>query len=296
MTQRVTIIGLGHTGTSLALALTREGGPGLEVWGFDVDGNALRTARKSGAFSEATGDGPSALRGASLVVIATPLTQIRETLRMMGSHLDDGATVTDTGVVKGTVMEWAQRYLPKDVSFIGGHPIPSRQTRSDDPPSADRFRGGTYCLTLSASATNRAVEIVSGLAATAGARPLFMDPTEHDSYSAGTDQLPALLAALTVQATVGAAKGPELAQVASMIFETVTLPAWGSPDKIAAAVRANAAHVERWLGHFIEELTELRALAAESAEGGGDALEERLSVASGWRSAPIGWSAGRSRT
>ena len=59
-----------------------------------------------------------------------------------------------------------------------------------DTPSADLFAKAPYCLmplpTASSDALNRVIFLVESL----GAKPLFIDPYEHDSFYAAVSGLP----------------------------------------------------------------------------------------------------------
>ena len=50
----------------------------------------------------------------------------------------------------------------------------------------DAFAGTNYSIVPSERATPEAVKTVVGLAEILGAKPMFIDPVEHDSYSAAT--------------------------------------------------------------------------------------------------------------
>jgi len=77
---RVAVIGTGLIGTSVALAARRAG---ADVVGWDLDGDVLAGAAASGGLTAAT-SATEAVRGADLVVIATPID--RKSTRLNSSH------------------------------------------------------------------------------------------------------------------------------------------------------------------------------------------------------------------
>ncbi len=53
--------------------------------------------------------------------------------------------------------------------------------------TADLFRNGLFCLTPSVKAEPDAVKLATDLVAVLGARPLFLDPVEHDGLMAALE-------------------------------------------------------------------------------------------------------------
>src|SRR5437588_8014503 len=124
---KITIIGLGLVGNSMGMGLKKSfasgGSQATKIVGFDPDRTREEAAlRKHLSVDEIAPDLESAVRGAQLVVIATPASAVREVLSAVGSFLDPGATVTDTLSTKEQVIAWAGELLNEQVNFVGGHP------------------------------------------------------------------------------------------------------------------------------------------------------------------------------
>ena len=80
-------------------------------------------------------------------------------------------------------MEWADQLLPPTVSFVGGRPLIRKPFTKLEDASADLFQGSQYCISPADNADQTAVKTVVGLVELIGAKPLFLDPHEHDSYA-----------------------------------------------------------------------------------------------------------------
>lgn len=117
--QRVTIVGLGHVGASLGLALKRwtasSGGRAqsqIEVVGFDYDNATQKAAEKLGAVDRTHWGLSRSIGDAALVVLAVRVGQLAEAMREIAPHLVEGAIVTDTAPAKRQGLAWAAAHLP----------------------------------------------------------------------------------------------------------------------------------------------------------------------------------------
>ena len=122
----IAIIGTGLIGTSLALAI-KQSNLQVDVVGTDYDQSARSGAQKSGAFKKVESNLSSAVRGADVVIYATPVMAMREMMEASVNDFEDGCVVTDVGSSKKVVIEWADEVLPSHVSFVGGHPMAGKE-------------------------------------------------------------------------------------------------------------------------------------------------------------------------
>ena len=120
---RITIVGMGPVGTSIGLALKQAKLDNTEIVGTSAERSDLTKASKMGAVDNAIPNLRSAVEGAKLVVLDVSITDTRELLDVLGTILDNGAVITDTGTTKVRVTEWAEESLPKGISFVGGNPL-----------------------------------------------------------------------------------------------------------------------------------------------------------------------------
>jgi prephenate dehydrogenase len=63
-----------------------------------------------------------ALSAADLVVLAAPVCQNIVLLKQVSTHLSPSAVVTDVGGTKRAIVD-AAGSLPREVRFVGGHPL-----------------------------------------------------------------------------------------------------------------------------------------------------------------------------
>jgi prephenate dehydrogenase len=282
---RITIVGLGLIGGSIGLAL-RQAGNDYEVVGHDREHAVAGQARKLGAVSKTEWNLISACEGADLIIIATPVVAIKETLTAIASYLKPGCLVTDTGSIKGPVVAWAKEILPDTVNFVGGNPIISQEgslPTGIEGARADLFQGGLYCLTPLPEAAPQAVQLATDLVHLLGAKPFFLDAAEHDGLVAGVDHLPFVLSAALLGTTVQSPAWREMRKLAGDAFQTVTRFSSGDAATYRDACLTNGENIVRWIDACLARLEELReVIAAQEAEKLEETFEEAMSVRDRW--------------
>jgi len=265
---RIAIIGLGLIGGSMGLALKKVAD--LELVGFARRPEVASKALSIGAVDRAEGNLLSAVKEANLVIIATPVVAIKEILAQIGERLSQGCIVTDTASTKAQVMGWAEEFLPSSVSFIGGHPMAGKEASGIEAADAALFAGCTYCLVPGRGATTEAINVVEGLVRQIGAKPIFLDASEHDSLVAAISHLPLLLSAALVSATTRSPSWPKMAKLAATGFRDLTRLASGNPVMSLDICLTNREPILHWIDEYIKELGEFRRLVSE----GGQEMEQ----------------------
>src|SRR5687768_1318609 len=120
--RRLAILGVGLLGGSIGLAI-RSVAKGCIVTGYGHRRASLERAWSMGAIDELYDDPAAAVRGADLVILCTPVGVFEDMLAVIAPALADGATVTDVGSTKASVVEAAKRMLPATARFVGSHPM-----------------------------------------------------------------------------------------------------------------------------------------------------------------------------
>ncbi|MBC8252897.1 MAG: prephenate dehydrogenase/arogenate dehydrogenase family protein [Ardenticatenia bacterium] len=270
--KRVAIIGTDYISVSIALGLKAQKEP-PEVTGYDASAVAADLARTRGAFDRVERKPGRACRDADLVIVAVPLTQLRDTLATIAPHLQPGCLVTDTAYLKAPVMRWAEELLPEGVFFVGGHPVPSPATAGLEPSqgldaaSADLLKNALYCLIAPARTSGAMIDAFAGLVKSLQAHPFFIDVTEHDGLQAGVEGLPDLLAIALLRATVDTSGWLEMYKFTDHRFATATEAAEDARER-HTAIFLNRENILLRLNALLSELVRLRDLLThDDAEG-----------------------------
>ena len=260
-TARITIVGLDLIGTSIGLSL-RENAGNYQVIGHDREPSQMNEAKQLGAIDSTTWNLHSACDGASLVIATEPLSELPEFLQHIGEDVAEGAVILGIGAVMQPALQIASDNLPEGIHFVAGRPV-YVDVSSQPEPRSDLFKDCTFCIGAATQTASSALELVSNLLARLGAKPLYIDPLEHDGIVASVDQLPEILAAALFQGAFEAPGWSESQKLAGRRFALSTsLDA--SAAELAAALFANrdtvlqrmdhlAALLESWRGHLSAE-------------------------------------------
>lgn len=272
---RVGIVGLGLIGGSAALGL-RAAWP--SVWIAGVDSAPIAEAARARKIIDEPRDSARALADLDLILLATPVVAIIETIADLG-RAGVSTVVTDVGSTKRRVLEAAE--AARLVNFVGGHPMAGSERGGLDAARADLFRAKPWLLSPSSTASPEARDRVSRLVQGLGASPSIVTPDAHDRTVAYLSHLPQLLAG-GLMITGAEALGESGLRYAGRGFDEMTRLAassfavWESilatnGDYITEALQAMVATVPDSVGTDATRLRELFARANRWRE----CLEER---------------------
>jgi prephenate dehydrogenase len=263
---RIAIVGLGLIGGSIGLALKRAEPENTTLVGYDHSREIMGRAQRAGVVDEVTPSLPHAVRDATMVIVATPIVEVRRVFRDIAPHLQDKCIVTDTASTKGDVMRWAQQELPNHVYFIGGHPMAGREKAGLQEAEAELFDGKPYCIVPSVDAVGGAVNAVVGLVQALGAVPFFLDADEHDAYVAAISHVPLVSSVALFNLARRSNAWPELANISGPAFKDLTRLASGEPELGHDIFITNRENVLHWLQRYMTELQRLADLIESQDE------------------------------
>jgi prephenate dehydrogenase len=270
---KIAIIGTGLIGTSLGMALRQSQLKDLQVVGTDSEHESRSGAQKMGAFDKIENRLFSTVENADIVVLATPVMAMKGLMEVMGQELKEGCVVTDVGSSKGVVLEWADRYLPDKVDFIGGHPMAGKESPGPAEAEAGLFVGKTYCIIPSQRAAQASVAEVATMVEAVGAKPYFISIDEHDSFVAAASHLPFLLSMALVGCTAKSANWEDIAQLASTGYRDISRLAAGDPVMHRDICVTNSKPIVAWIDSFIRELHDFRQILDTEAEPDPEAVK-----------------------
>jgi len=187
--KQVAIVGVGLIGGSLGMILRRKA-LADRVVGIGRRVENLRTAVEMGAIDRYVGNPEEGVRGADLVVLATPVDTYQAHLKVWAHCLTPGAIVTDVGSVKGSLVEQSEAAMPPGVHFVGAHPIAGKEKTGVAAGSDQLFKGARCILTPTKRTNPQALERVRQLWEETGSVLLMMDPHVHDQVLGAVSHLP----------------------------------------------------------------------------------------------------------
>ncbi len=264
---KITLVGAGLLGGSLALAI-RERGLARLVTGYVRRQGSLAECADAGLRDFAMLDLAAAVRDADLVVLCTPLAQMRALAGQFLPSLKPGAIVTDVGSVKGSVVREMEEIVAQaGGEFLGAHPMAGGEKMGVSAAHANLFNGAVCILTPTARSSAGCQEAVGDFWRALGTRLLKMSPELHDELVARCSHLPHVVAAAIASQVLDPAHPAEQPALCANGFRDTTRIASGSPEMWRDIALANRTNLARLLGEFIGDLAKVRE-AVERGDAG----------------------------
>ncbi|MFC0863874.1 prephenate dehydrogenase [Sphaerimonospora cavernae] len=253
--RRVSILGCGLIGTSIALALR---GTGIHVALSDRDSQAVATARRMGAGVALTPGAPAA----DVVVVATPPSTVVGVLRDAQDR-GLGAVYTDVASTKARIVAEAERAGCDLTTYVPGHPMAGAEFSGPGAARPDLFVGRQWMLSPHRGTPLGSVRTVAEMVAACGARHRIVPADQHDQLAAVISHAPHLVSAALAARFADADRAT--LSLMGRGLQDVTRVAGGDPGLWCDILQQNAEPVAAVLDAVVREL----AAAADALRGGG---------------------------
>ncbi len=253
--QRVTLIGLGLIGSSIAWAARRAGAAG-EIVGHARTPATRARAAELGFCDRVADSAAEAVAGADLVILCVPVGACGPVAAEIGPHLAEGAVVSDAGSVKRAVIDAMCPHLPQNVHFIPAHPLAGTEHSGPDSGFAELFDDRWCLLTPLAGTDPVALERLTAFWQALGARTESMEAEHHDLVLAVTSHVPHAIAYTMcgVADDMSRVTNQEVVQFSAAGFRDFTRIAASDPTMWRDVFLANREATIEILGRFVEEL------------------------------------------
>ncbi len=258
MIERLCIIGVGLIGGSLALALKKSGFC-QTVIGIGRSAENLELALQKKVIDVASHDF-SAVKGADIVVLATPVGSTEKVCREIAGYLDESAVFTDVGSVKKAIVKQVESAFGKlPPNFVPGHPIAGNENSGAGAAIHDLFTGRRVLLTPAESTSEDALEKVRAMWQAAGALVETMSIEQHDRVLAATSHLPHMLAFGLVDSLARQEESEEIFRYAAGGFRDFTRIASSDPVMWRDICLYNREALLGAMDNYQNDLAELRS-------------------------------------
>jgi prephenate dehydrogenase len=263
MINRLSIIGVGLIGGSLAQALKRAGYC-AEVVGGGRDEQQLQRAVKLGVIDRYEKDPARAVIDADVIVLAVPLGVMEGVLRTIAPFIKPDAVITDVGSAKGSVVAAAQAVFGAvPVNFVPGHPIAGTEKSGVEASLPDLFQQRRVILTPLPQTAAAALAQVRTMWEQAGAEVVEMSVEHHDEVLAATSHLPHMLAFALVDTLARMHEQAEMFRYAAGGFRDFTRIASSDPVMWRDICLANRDAIVTMIDRFQGDLVVLREAILE---------------------------------
>jgi len=266
--QRLTVIGVGLIGGSLARALKRAGAC-AEIVGCGRNRTHLQSAASLGIIDTHYDDPIRAVKGADMVVVAVPLGAMGSLFANLRDALSPQTVITDVGSAKASVVANARQYLgPRLPRFVPGHPIAGSEKTGASASKANLFENRRVILTPLPETETEAHTKVSTMWALTGAEVVEMSVDQHDDILALTSHLPHLLAYSLVNTLANQNIQTDIFRFAAGGFRDVTRIASSDPHLWRDICLANRDAILKTIEYFKLEFTQIAEAIAQNDHQG----------------------------
>lgn len=252
---RITVIGLGLIGGSMAIDLKKRG---FAEWVTGVDNNQLHAeaALHIGLVDEVSPLG-KAIDTSDLIILATPADV---TARLLPQILDkvDRQTVTDTGSTKELLCQ-VTKYHPKRPNYVAAHPMAGTEFSGPWAALPGLFDGKAVIFCDAEESGAKALENVRRMFDTLNMRPVYMNSSSHDRHAAYVSHISHISSFALALTVLDQEKNEKhIFDLASGGFSSTVRLAKSSAEMWTPVFTQNTENVIKVLDTYIEKLTEFR--------------------------------------
>ena len=246
-------------GGSLAMILKQKGEVG-EVIGMGRGLENLEKAKSLGMVDSFTQDLENGVKGADVVVVATPVCSIANVISKIQPNLKDGAIITDVGSVKGEIIREVEALLDDRLHFVGGHPITGTEQSGAEAAFPSLYKGSRCIITPSSRTDEQALERIREMWELAEAEVVVMDVDDHDKILAAISHLPHLVAYALVNTVDGIKDfNGSILKYSAGGFKDFTRIASSSPEMWRDICAMNRSAIIDMTERYMVELGEIKA-------------------------------------
>ena len=234
------------------------------VTGFVRRAASVRECKKMGVVDLATRKLRESVQGAELIVLCTPIAQMRTLVKQMLPMLKPGAIITDVGSVKGSVVRDLESMVAKaGAHFIGSHPMAGAEKMGVSAARSDLFVKAVCVVTPTGKSSGKAVRRIAGLWKSVGAHVIQMGPERHDELVSRASHLPHMVAATLANLVLDPGWAQQQPVLCANGFRDTTRVASGSPEMWRDIAVANRRHLGGAIAMFIQDLKRIQRFIAK---------------------------------
>jgi len=194
MLNKITIIGVGLIGGSLAKAI-KENQLANKVCGYGRDQSRLEKAKNNNIIDELSTNIDEAVKGADIVVIATPVGTFKQILEAIEPLITEQVIISDVGSTKTNIVKIVNEVLgEKSKCFVPAHPIAGKEKSGFEVSVPDLFKDKKTIITPLENNAPESIKVIHDMWIGTGAEVDYLSPESHDELLGMTSHLPHMLA------------------------------------------------------------------------------------------------------
>lgn len=261
--KKITIIGLGLIGGSLARALRERLGI-TDITAVNRSAAGIEQALKEGSISRGFHEINEYVLNSDIIFICTPVKRTIEYIAEITKKVRPDCIVTDVGSTKAEIIEYVNS-MPEPPLFIGGHPMAGTEKTGYSSSFSHLFENAYYILSPSRTSTEAAMDCMTELIKGIGGIPVRLDAYEHDKITGSISHVPHIIASALVN-MVKEFDSPDskMQMLAAGGFKDLTRIASSSPEMWENIVSSNHVQIKGILEAYVELLNKFKSYIESS--------------------------------
>lgn len=258
MNHTVIIAGLGLIGGSLAKGIVKS--DDSYVLGYDTNAESLEYALENNIIDESIKDFEEAAKNADVILLATPISETIELMKVLNKvSFKKEVIVSDVSSVKGSIIDTANNFTNKKITFIGGHPMAGSHKNGIQAAKKHLFENAIFILIPTTTCSESKVNKLKDILKETKSHFLILKPKEHDEMTSVISHFPHLIASSLVhQAKKWEETHAYLPELAAGGFRDITRIASSNPAMWQDIFYHNRHKMSQLLNDWISEMTALK--------------------------------------
>lgn len=225
---KISIIGLGLIGGSIAMAAKRAG---ISVNGFDINANTLAYALKQQIIDSQFNTIKQAILTADIIIVAVTPEKLAQVFSELNIHLNDQQIITDATSVNHQPIQLAKQiFLEKSKNFITSHPLYGSEKTGIKAAKIDLLTNRKVVISPTDENSPETINQLKQFWQKIKLIPLELNAEQHDEIIALTSHLPHIIAYAFSNTFLDHAEQDKAAQMTAGSFADLTRIATSSPN------------------------------------------------------------------
>ncbi len=255
---KITVIGLGLIGGSMAMDL-RKAGIASTLVGVDINPDHTTKALEIGLIDLVESE-EIAFATSDVIITAIPVSALVNLLPIILERVNKNTLVIDAGSTKTQICRALSNH-PKRSQFVAAHPLAGTENSGPEAALSGLFRGKTNIICESEKSSEQSLLLAHRIFDALGLKTIYMEAEEHDKHVAYVSHLSHVSSFLLGQTVLDIEKDEKnIFDLASSGFASTVRLAKSSPDMWTPIFEQNAEYLGQALMEYIMHLQKFHYL------------------------------------
>jgi len=256
---KISIVGLGLIGGSIAKEITTRSIGTIDVYGVDTNETHCKRALELGLVKQFL-NLDVAIQNSDIIVIAVPVNVIENILPNILDRVDESKVVIDVGSTKNKICEKVSEHKNRN-RFVAAHPLAGTEFSGPDAAILNLFAGKKNIICDKKKSDEDAIETAIKIFDFLGMQSFFLDAAEHDKHMAFVSHLSHVTSFALSQTVLDLEKDEkQIFNLASTGFASTARLAKCNPTTWTAIFEKNPDYLSEALGAYINHLKKYKEL------------------------------------